>query len=55
VKKYLDQFDLRFVVRVRPLPWHWKLKPNVYTDDVEGPLAFSEFAWLFLTVEWWGP
>lgn len=42
--------DLRFVLR--PLPWHWRLLPRFYADDLH-PWSHATFQWLFLTVEWW--
>jgi hypothetical protein len=43
--------DLR--VTFRPLPWTWHLKPRLYVDD-HGARSMWSFAWLALTVEWWG-
>lgn len=44
--------DVRLVLR--PLPWGWRVRPDLYVDDVDGWKGHCSFQWLFLTVEWWG-
>ena len=44
-----------FRITVRPLVWHWRLKPWFYADDVDGLRGHWTIQWLAITVEWWGP
>jgi hypothetical protein len=43
--------DLR--ITLRPLPWHWRLKPQTYVGD-DGLRDHWQVQWLFVTVEFWG-
>jgi hypothetical protein len=34
------------------LPWHWKIRPRFYADDVEGWLGYTTIEWLFVELHW---